>query len=101
MYGPLPEEVQRLVDLEEVRVAAGRAGIGSVHRGGTDLTMTLQDVAVLGLLFGKVADPEIRDAGVVRVLDPHMVVWRLREDRGADRALALLKKVLAGFSHNK
>jgi transcription-repair coupling factor (superfamily II helicase) len=101
MYGPLPDEVRRLVDLEEVRVAGGRAGIGSIHRSGADLAMTLQDVAVLGLLFGKVADPEIRDAGVVRVLDPHTVVWRLREDPGSARALALLKKVLAPFSAKK
>jgi len=101
MYGPLPDEVRRLVDLEEVRAAGGRAGIGSIHRSGADLAMTLQDVAVLGPIFSKAADPEIRDAGVVRVLDPHTVVWRLREDPGAVQALALLKKVLAGFSHNK
>jgi len=95
MFGPLPPEVQRLVDLEEVRVAAGCLGIRSIHRRAGDLTMTLGDVAILGPLFGQKADAEIRDAGVVRVLDPHTVVWRLREDGGADRALALLKKVLA------
>jgi transcription-repair coupling factor (superfamily II helicase) len=95
MFGPLPPEVQRLVDLEEVRVAAGRLGIRSIHRRAGDLTMILGDVAILGPLFGQKSDAEIRDAGVVRVLDPHTVVWRLREDGGADRALALLKKVLA------
>jgi transcription-repair coupling factor (superfamily II helicase) len=111
MYGPLPEEVRRLVDLEEVRVAGGRAGLGSIHRKGADLTLTLEDVAVLGPLFSGTADRacpgvalasrELRDAGVVRVLDPHTVVWRLHEDRGAAGALALLKKALAPFSAKK
>jgi transcription-repair coupling factor (superfamily II helicase) len=101
MYGPLPEEVRRLVDLEEVRVAGGRAGLGSIHRKGADLTMTLEDMAVLGPIFSKAADPELRDAGVVRVLDPHTVVWRLHEDPGAVGALALVKKALAPFSAKK
>ena len=101
MYGPMPEEVRRLVDLEAVRVAAGRAGIRSIHRQAGDLTMTLEDVAVLGPLFGKAVEKEVRDAGVVRVLDPHTVVWRLSEDRGPAHALGLLKKVLAGFSATK
>jgi hypothetical protein len=101
MYGPLPEEVRRLVDLEEVRVAGGWAGLGSIHRKGADLTMTLEDMAVLGPLFSKAADPQLRDAGIVRVLDPHTVVWRLHEDRGAAGALALLKKALAPFSAKK
>jgi len=89
------------VDLEEVRVAGGRAGLGSIHRKGADLTLTLEDAAVLGPLFSKAADAELRDAGVVRVLDPHTVVWRLHEDRGAAGALALLKKALAPFSAKK
>ena len=101
MYGPLPEEVRRLVDLEEVRVAGGRAGLGSTHRKGADLTITLEDMAVLGPLFSASADRELRDAGIVRVLDPHTVVWRLHEDRGAAGALALLKKALAPFSAKK
>jgi transcription-repair coupling factor (superfamily II helicase) len=101
MDGPLPPEVQRLVDLETVRLAAGRAGIRAVHRKGADLTMTLDDAAILGPLFGKATDQEVRDAGVVRVLDPNTVVWRLKADRGADHALGLLKKVLARFSEAK
>jgi transcription-repair coupling factor (superfamily II helicase) len=95
VYGPLPEEVGRLVDLEAVRVAAGKAGIRSIHRKGADLAITLEDVAVLGPMFGKAVDAQVRDAGVVRVLDPHTVVWRLHEDRGPVQALALLKMMLA------
>jgi len=103
LYGPMPEEVRRLVDLESVRVAAGRAGIRAIHRQGADLVLTLEDVSVLGPLFGPsragssggAGDEEVRRAGVIRVLDPHTVVWRLREDRGPVGALGLLKKVLA------
>ena len=95
MYGPLPEDVLRLVDLELVRAAAGRLGIRSIHRQGRDLTMRLDDVAVLGPLFGGAVDAEIRDAGVVRVLDPHTFVWRLHKDEGPVKVLGLLKKVLA------
>ena len=95
MYGPMPEEVRRLVDLESVRVAAGRAGIRSIHRQGADLVLTLEDVSVLGPLFGGAGDEEVRQAGVIRVLDPHTMVWRLHEDRGPVGTLGLLKKVLA------
>ncbi len=95
MYGPVPEEVRRLVDLEAVRILAGGYRIGAIHRRGSDLALTLDNAAVLGPLFGTRVDPEVRDAGVVRVLDPHTVVWRLHEDKGPERALALLKKVLA------
>jgi transcription-repair coupling factor (superfamily II helicase) len=98
MYGPLPPEVLRLADLEFIRLAAGRAAVRSIHRRAADLTITLDDVAVLGPLFGQSADAEVQSAGVVRVLDPHTVVWRLKDDRGPDHALALLKKVLAPFA---
>jgi transcription-repair coupling factor (superfamily II helicase) len=96
MYGPMPDEVRRLVDLETVRAAAGRAGIRSIHRQKADLTLVLEDVAVLGPLFGRAVAKDVRDAGVVRVLDAHTVLWRLSEDRGPVHALGLLKKVLAG-----
>ena len=95
MYGPMPEEVRRLVDLEAVRVAAGRLGIRSIHRKGADLAITLADAVLVGPLFGQSVVPEVRDAGVLRVLDPYTVVWRLHEDGGPVRALELLKKVLA------
>ena len=96
MYGPMPEEVRRLTDLEAVRVAAGRLAVRSVHRKGADLVFTLEDAGRLTPLLAEQADPEVRRAGVVRVINPYTVVWRLHEDAGAAAALALLKKVLAG-----
>jgi len=95
MYGPMPEEVQGLVDLEAVRVAAADAGIRSIHRKGADLAFTVEDAALVAPLLGESGDRHVSGAGVVRVLDAHTLVWRLHEDRGPDGALALLKKVLA------
>ena len=101
MYGPLPDEVQRLVDLEAVRAAAGRAGIRSIHRNRKDLTFTLADAALVAPLVSESDDRHVRQAGVVRILDPHTLVWRLHEDGGAAEALALLKKVLAPSAAEK
>ena len=101
MYGPMPEEVQRLVDLEAVRVAAGDAGIRSIHRKGADLAFTSEDTAMVAPLLGESGNRQVSGAGVVRILDPHRLVWRLHEDRGPDGALALLKKVLARCEDGK
>ncbi len=101
MYGPMPEEVQRLVDLEAVRVAAGDAGIRSIHRKGADLAFTSEDAAMVAPLLGESGNRQVSGAGVVRILDPHRLVWRLHEDRGPDGALALLKKVLARCEDGK
>jgi len=95
MYGPMPDEVQRLVDLEAVRVAAGRLGIRSIHRKRADLAFALEDAALVAPRMSESDDRRVRDAGVVRILDSHTLVWRLHEDRGPAAALALLKNVLA------
>ncbi|HET6442246.1 MAG TPA: transcription-repair coupling factor [Phycisphaerae bacterium] len=96
MFGPMPAEVANLVDLEEVRLLAGRARIAAIHRKGADLMMTAERAAAVEALFARCADPEIRRAGTVRVIDGQTVLWRLGEDRGAEGALGLLKKWLAG-----
>jgi transcription-repair coupling factor (superfamily II helicase) len=102
MFGPMPAEVANLVDLEEVRLLAGRARIAAIHRkrnvppGGADLVMTAERARAVEALFARCADPEVRRAGTVRVIDGQTVLWRLGEDRGAEGALGLLKKWLAG-----
>jgi len=96
MFGPMPAEVANLVDLEEVRLLAGRARIAAIHRKGADLVMTAERARAVEALFARCADPEVRRAGTVRVIDGQTVLWRLGEDRGAEGALGLLKKWLAG-----
>ncbi|MBL7139643.1 MAG: transcription-repair coupling factor [Planctomycetes bacterium] len=95
MYGPPPEEVRRLVDLEAVRVAAGNLGVRSIHRRGADLVFTLREATSLARVLGEAGDDEVRRAGIVRVLDPHTLVWRLTAGTDPARALALVKNVLA------
>jgi len=92
MYGPAPEPVRRLVDLEAVRVAAGTLGVRSLHRRETDLVFTTRDTA---RLKGLLEAADVRRAGVVRVLDGRTLVWRLGRGEAADRALALVRKALA------
>ena len=96
MFGPMPAEVANLVDLEEVRLLAGRARIAAIHRKRADLVMTAERARAVEALFARCADPEVRRAGTVRVIDGQTVLWRLGEDRGAEGALGLLKKWLAG-----
>ncbi|MGB2997906.1 MAG: transcription-repair coupling factor [Phycisphaerae bacterium] len=101
MYGPVPAEVRRLVDLEGVRLLAGRAEIRSIHRKGADLMMAVEDASVVAAFFERATDPSVRKAGTVRVIDAHTVLWRLHKDAGADGALALLKKWLARAPEDK
>jgi transcription-repair coupling factor (superfamily II helicase) len=96
MFGPMPAEVANLVELEGVRLLAGRACIAAVHRNGADLMMTVEHARAVEALFARCTDPEVRRAGTVRVIDPQTVLWRLVGDRGPEAALGLLKKWLAG-----
>jgi transcription-repair coupling factor (superfamily II helicase) len=94
MYGPLPPEVRRLVDLEHVRIGAGRLGVRRIHREGRDLLMNVRRPAALEPVYGA-ADPEVRKAGPLRTIDEHTVQWRLTPGTSPDETLALAKKLLA------
>ncbi|MFO8013847.1 MAG: transcription-repair coupling factor [Phycisphaerae bacterium] len=94
MYGPPSPPVRRLVDLEAVRVAAGNLGVRSVHRKGTDVVFTLREASRLEAILREADDGAVRGAGVVRVLDPHTLVWRLEGEGGPERVLALVKNAL-------
>ncbi len=94
MYGPPPEEVTRLLDLETVRLRAGVLGVRSLHRRGRDLMFTAERATALVPVFDA-AGPETREAGVVRAIDARSVQWRLHENPGPEGALALAKNLLA------
>ncbi len=97
LYGPVPEEVARLLDIEAVRVAAGRLGVASLHRQGTDLVFTAREPGRLVRALERAAgdgSPEGR-LGVVRVLDRRTVVWRLGDAVPPEGMPRLLRKVLA------
>jgi transcription-repair coupling factor (superfamily II helicase) len=68
-YGPPPLEVETLVGLAEVRVLAGRLGIGSIIRQGPDLVFTIADHEASESVFK-------RAAGTVRMPDARTAHWR-------------------------
>ncbi len=94
MFGDPPPEVRRLVALERVRLGAGWLGVRTLHRKGRDLFFGGARATALEPVF-QTAPTEVREAGLVRVLDPTTIVWRLDPEPDAAGALALLEKLLA------
>jgi transcription-repair coupling factor (superfamily II helicase) len=75
VYGPLPEQVQTLLELAWIRIAAGKAGIKSIVVDGRDLAFTFMKDADIksDKLFAKVK-------GRVTVTDDGVVYLRLAEN---------------------
>ncbi|MFP3938495.1 MAG: transcription-repair coupling factor, partial [Phycisphaerae bacterium] len=72
-YGPVPELVQTLLDVSEVRVRAAELGIESIIRSDPDLVFTVKDISAVEPLF--------TDApGTARMPDEKTVHWRLPEN---------------------
>jgi len=68
-YGPVPGEIETLLDLAEARVLAGALGIKSVILMGPDLVFSVRDFqAARGVFEGA--------AGTVRLPDDHTAHWR-------------------------
>ena len=70
VYGALPEQAQTLLDLAEVRLRAGEAGIDSIIRHDPDIIFTVRD-------FGRAEPVFTGPVGTVRLPDEHTVHWRL------------------------
>jgi hypothetical protein len=69
-YGPVPGEVEALLDLAEARTLAGELGVQSIILMGPDLVFIVRDFqAARGVFDGA--------AGSVRLPDDHTVHWRL------------------------
>jgi transcription-repair coupling factor (superfamily II helicase) len=69
-YGKVPQEVEVLLDLAEIRLLAGSLGIESIIRMDPDLVFAVCDMARLGDLFEDVP-------GTARLPDDKTVHWRL------------------------
>ncbi len=69
-YGPVPGEVDTLVDLAEARVLAGQLGIESIILMEPDLVFTVGDFAAAKGVFEGAS-------GTVRLPDDHTAHWRL------------------------
>jgi hypothetical protein len=68
-YGPIPPEVDVVLDVAEVRLWARTLGIDSIILMGLDIVFAVRDFsAAQGVFKGA--------AGTVRVPDAHTVYWR-------------------------
>ncbi|MDK1031728.1 MAG: transcription-repair coupling factor, partial [Planctomycetia bacterium] len=90
IYGPIPDEVDVVLDLARVRVLSAQRGISSI---------TLSSHNVIFKLSRAWADDEFlgRSApGEVRLIDAHTVCLHLEPDKSQPRTvLAMLKNILA------
>jgi len=68
-YGPVPGEIETLLDLAEARILAGALAIRSIILMGPDLVFAVRDAAAADRLFDGAA-------GSVRLPDPETIHWR-------------------------
>jgi transcription-repair coupling factor (superfamily II helicase) len=68
-YGPVPEQMETLLEMAELRILAGRLGIRSIILMGPDLVFTVDDFAAAEGVFEGAA-------GTVRLPDDHTAHWR-------------------------
>ncbi len=87
-FGAFPQRVERLLELAEIRILAGRFKIGSISRRGPDLVFAIDSVSE--------AEPAFTDApGSVRMPDDKTIYLRLPPAYlEADTLLAVLRKML-------
>lgn len=91
VYGPVPDEVEHLLDLADLRIKASRLGIKSIVTSGRDVIFSFSDAynGEAGSLFSKVS-------GKVRITDRQTAYLRLAEHYFEPRTLmSVLRKILA------
>jgi transcription-repair coupling factor (superfamily II helicase) len=103
VYGPVPDDVELLLELAGLRIKASKQGIKSIVASGRDLifSFTKESGAKADSLFAKVK-------GMVKVADPKTVYLRLpppilssTEDSGEPKTLMnVLRKILSTNSQN-
>ena len=94
VYGPLPDEVELLLELADLRIKAGKRGIKSIIASGKDLifSFTKESGVKADSLFAKVK-------GTVRITDPKTVYLRLPQSYFEPKTLMnVLRKILGTTS---
>ncbi len=90
-YGVLPEQVQNLIDLADVRVRAARWGVRSIIARSPDVVFEVTDLTLADTLFSQPAAA----SGTVRMPDPKTIHWRLPPAYfEGPTLLAILRKLL-------
>ena len=88
LFGPVPPEVEMLLDFTELRIKADRKNIKSILASGSDLIFSFENTENVGNLFAKAP-------GIVRIPDPKTVYVRLEKNYFEPRTLiAVLRKIL-------
>ena len=89
VYGPIPEEVKLLLELAELRIAAGRRGIKAVVASGEDLIFSFAKNTA-----GKTNSLFVKVSGKVRISDPQTIYLRLAKNYFEPKTLMnLLRKI--------
>ncbi|MHC4418743.1 MAG: TRCF domain-containing protein, partial [Planctomycetota bacterium] len=97
VYGPLPEQVNLLLELAELRIAASKKQIRSIVASGPDLVFKFSKEADKSLdsLFAKTA-------GKARATDPKTVYLRLGKSYFEPKTLInFLRKILGGVPNSR
>jgi transcription-repair coupling factor (superfamily II helicase) len=90
VYGPVPDEVELLLDLAELRIRASRLGIKSIVTSGRDLIFSFTDDQ-----DGKAEYLLSKVSGKARIADPRKAYLRLAESYFEPRTLmSVLRKIL-------
>jgi transcription-repair coupling factor (superfamily II helicase) len=91
VYGPVPEEVEWLLDLAELRIKASRLGIKSIVASGRDVIFSFTDD-----FDGKAESLFSGISGKARITDRQTAYLRLAENYFEPRTLmGVLRKILA------
>ena len=91
VYGPIPDEVELLLELTEVRIKAGKWDIKSIITSGQDLIFSFAEdyTAKAGSLFENIS-------GNIRIPEPKTVYLRLGKNYFEPRTLiSVLRKILS------
>jgi transcription-repair coupling factor (superfamily II helicase) len=92
VYGPVPDEIELLLDLAELRIKASRLGIKSIVTSGRDLIFSFTDDynSKVESLFSKIT-------GQARVADGRTAYLSLAENYFEPRTLmSVLRRILGG-----
>lgn len=88
-FGPIPDDVQQLLDLAEIRVLAAGWSIRSIVLEPPDVIFSVEDLQKIDILFSE-------GPGSPRMPDPHTIHWRLQPRLlELDTLLAILRKQLS------
>jgi transcription-repair coupling factor (superfamily II helicase) len=97
VYGPVPEEVDHLLDLAELRIKASRLGIKSIVASGLDLIFSFSDD-----FDGKAESLLSRVSGKARITDRRTAYLRLAENYFEPRTLmSVVRRILTGGENSR